>query len=62
MDEDFGIDSYYEDIYSDVDDEDYEHDGFLSDAEADADVLSSMGWGSDEDYEHNSFFDRDYED
>lgn len=27
-----------------------EHDPFLSDAEADADVLASAGWGTDEDY------------
>jgi len=26
------------------------YDGFLTDAEADADVLSSAGWGTDEDY------------
>jgi len=26
-------------------------DGFLSDAEADADALKSAGWGTDEDYE-----------
>ena len=25
-------------------------DGFLSDAEADADALASAGWGTDEDY------------
>lgn len=25
-------------------------DGFMSDAEADADALASAGWGSDEDY------------
>ena len=30
-------------------------DGFLSDAEADADALKSAGWGSDEDYEHYSY-------
>lgn len=35
-------------------DYDYEDEGdmFLSDAEADADVLSSAGWGTDEDYGH----------
>ena len=27
-----------------------EYDGFLSDSEADADVLKSAGWGTDEDY------------
>jgi predicted nucleic acid-binding Zn-ribbon protein len=27
-----------------------EHDQFNSDAEADADVLASAGWGTDEDY------------
>jgi hypothetical protein len=30
--------------------EDYEEDQFMSDAEADADVLASAGWGTDEDY------------
>ena len=30
-------------------------DGFLSDAEADADALKSAGWGTDEDYEHYSY-------
>ena len=30
-------------------------DGFLSDAEADADALKSAGWGSDEDYDHYSY-------
>jgi hypothetical protein len=29
---------------------DDEHDQFNSDAEADADALASMGWGTDEDY------------
>ena len=29
---------------------DDEHDGFLSDAEADGDALASAGWGTDEDY------------
>lgn len=32
--------------------EDGEHDPFNSDAEADADVLRSAGWGTDEDYGH----------
>lgn len=38
----------------DLDLEDYseEHDQFNSDAEADADVLRSAGWGTDEDYGH----------
>lgn len=31
---------------------DSEHDQFNSDAEADADVLASAGWGTDEDYGH----------
>lgn len=30
--------------------EDYQPDGFRSDAEADADALASCGWGTDEDY------------
>jgi len=30
-------------------------DGFLSDAEADADALKSAGWGTDEDYDHYSY-------
>jgi hypothetical protein len=30
--------------------EDGEYDPFLTDAEADADVLASAGWGTDEDY------------
>lgn len=30
-------------------------DGFLSDAEADADAFKSAGWGTDEDYEHYSY-------
>ncbi len=30
--------------------EDFENDGFMSDAEADADVFRSCGWGTDEDY------------
>ncbi len=34
--------------------DDYEHDQFRTDAEADADVLASAGMGTDEDYEHNS--------
>jgi hypothetical protein len=29
-------------------------DGFLSDAEADADALASAGWGTDEDYSHDT--------
>ena len=32
------------------DDEDNEHDQFLSDAEADGDALASCGFGTDEDY------------
>ena len=35
----------------------HEEDDFLSDAEADADVLASAGHGTDEDYEHNSIDD-----
>ena len=31
-------------------DDDEPSDGFLNDAEADADVLKSAGWGTDEDY------------
>lgn len=30
--------------------EEHEWDGFMTDAEADADVLASAGWGTDEDY------------
>jgi hypothetical protein len=33
-----------------LDTEPEEHDPFLTDAEADADVLASAGWGTDEDY------------
>jgi hypothetical protein len=38
--------------YEDYEDEDYEdeHDQFRDDVEADADALSSAGWGTDEDY------------
>lgn len=31
-------------------DDDFGPDPFLTDAEADADVLASAGWGTDEDY------------
>lgn len=38
-----------------------EHDQFLTDAEADADVLRSAGWGTDEDYGHfGDPYDHDY--
>jgi hypothetical protein len=37
-----------------VDENNYEHDQFNSNAEADADVLASAGWGTDEDYGHYS--------
>jgi len=30
----------------------FEEETFLSDAEADANALASMGWGTDEDYGH----------
>ncbi len=30
----------------------FEYDPFLSDAEADADALRNIGWGTDEDYGH----------
>ena len=35
-----------------LDDSEESWDGFNSDAEADADVLRSAGWGTDEDYGH----------
>lgn len=41
-------------------DEEVEHDQFRTDAEADADVLASAGWGTDEDYEHNTIEDAPY--
>jgi hypothetical protein len=34
--------------------EDEDHDQFRSDVEADADALSSAGYGPDEDYEHDT--------
>lgn len=37
-----------------------EDDNFLTDAEADADVLRNCGWGTDEDY--GDFGDRDFGD
>lgn len=40
------VDALLEDEF----DDDYESDPFLTDAEADADVLASAGWGTDEDY------------
>lgn len=37
------------------------NDGFLSDAEADADALASAGWGTDEDYVmDNDYFDGEF--
>lgn len=39
---------------------DHEWDGFNSDAEADADVLRSAGWGTDEDYGYYGDSDADY--
>ena len=48
----------YQREYNEYLDEDTEHDPFMSDAEADADVLASAGWGTDEDYVwNNDYFD-----
>jgi hypothetical protein len=47
---------FEQDFPLDHDDDDFEDDDFddepfgMSDVEADADALSSMGWGTDEDY------------
>lgn len=45
------VDEAGETVYTtDASEYDDERDPFLSDAEADADALASVGWGTDEDY------------
>jgi hypothetical protein len=48
MGEDAVAEMLHANEFLDGDDEPW--DGFNSDAEADADALASIGWGSDEDY------------
>lgn len=44
---------WVESIKTDLEEEIFfEEETFLSDAEADANALASMGWGTDEDYGH----------
>jgi hypothetical protein len=44
---------WVESIKTDLEEEiSFEEETFLSDAEADANALASMGWGTDEDYGH----------
>lgn len=48
--EDAYADGFDDDEGADRFEDDEPWDGFNSDAEADADVLASCGWGTDEDY------------